>query len=84
MTTTRRPRGQFESFADLNDIPGFEKALNAYAETMTECLAEVTASFKTAPKHNGVPPVKEIMAKYEYQLSDMYGKLLELYRNHDA
>ena len=83
MTTTQRPPTQNKTSEGLYKIPGFEAALDAYAETMTECLAEVTASFKTAPKHNGVPPVRAIMAKYEEQLSEMYGKLLELAREQD-
>ena len=84
MTTTQRPPIRFESFEDLNRVPGFEQALDAYVELMTECMAEVNASFKKAPRSGGVPPVREVMDKYEDRLRELYEKVYGIYRDHDA
>ena len=83
MTTIERPKEKTVSPSDLDNIPGFETAFDAYASTMAECMAEITASVKQAPKHKGVPPVRAVIDKYEETLTRQYSTLLELYLEHD-
>lgn len=83
MTTIEQGNDKLVSSADLDKIPGFETAFDSYASTMAECMAEITASVKQAPKHKGVPPVRAVIDKYEETLTHQYSVLLELYLEHN-
>ena len=63
---------------ELERIPGFDAAYDAYAAELTDCLAEINAAFKTAPMNKGVPQVRTIMDRHENRLRDLYGHLHRL------